>query len=49
MNNIFNERKGTKQISKSGTVEDIKEGVGMLEKLANIFISIVSLFKSDKK
>lgn len=34
---------------KSGTIEDIKEGVGILEKLVNIFISIVSIFKSKKK
>jgi hypothetical protein len=35
----------SKDIS-SGTIEDIEQGVGILEKLAKIFISIFSIFKS---
>ncbi|MBS1513865.1 MAG: hypothetical protein JSS63_02460 [Bacteroidetes bacterium] len=33
----------------SATVEDLKEGVGILERIAGIFISIVSIFKSKGK
>lgn len=33
----------------SETLKDVKEGVGILEKLANIFISIFSIFKSKEK
>jgi len=33
----------------SGTVEDIKEGVGILERIAQIFVSIFSIFKSKEK
>ena len=41
-------KKGNQE-NKSGTIEDIKEGVGILEKLTAIFISIISIFKSKKK
>lgn len=33
----------------SETLKDVKEGVGILEKLANIFISIFTIFKSKEK
>ena len=33
----------------SETLKDVKESVGILEKLANIFISIFSIFKSKEK
>lgn len=39
----------TKQEMKSDTVEDIKEGVGILERIAQIFVSIFSIFKSKEK
>lgn len=34
---------------KNGTIEDIKEGVSILEKVAQIFISIFSIFKTKEK
>lgn len=33
----------------SETLKDVKESVGILEKLANIFISIFTIFKSKEK
>jgi hypothetical protein len=33
----------------SGTIKDINDSIGILEKLANIFISIFSIFKSNKQ
>lgn len=33
----------------SETLNDVKESVGILEKLANIFISIFTIFKSKEK
>ncbi len=33
----------------SETLKDVKESVGILEKLANIFISIFAIFKSKEK
>lgn len=33
----------------SETLKDVKESVGILERLANIFISIFGIFKSKEK
>lgn len=33
----------------SETLNDVKESVGILEKLANIFISIFTIFKSKER
>lgn len=49
MNNTLSKTNKRNIKNNSGTIEDIKESVGILEKLAGIFISIFSIFKSKKK
>ncbi len=40
---------GKEQEMKEGTIEDVKEGVGILERIANVFKTIFELFKSKEK
>lgn len=49
MKNILSKTGKTNLKDNSGTIEDIKESVGILEKLTGIFISIFSIFKSKEK
>lgn len=43
------ELKKDKQPNQKITIEDAEKTVGILEKLANIFISIFNIFKTNKK
>ena len=46
-NQIIEQNKQTSE--RNITLEEIKEGAGILEKIAEIFISIFSIFKSKQK
>ncbi len=41
--------KSFKKQNENKTLEDIKEGVSILEKLTNVFVTIFSIFKPNKK